>query len=105
MSNGESPVHILLTMKVHDPATLGQYFEVVTPLMMDAGIQLLSAGTGTVTISEGSWDHNRVVLMSAPSRQAWDRFYDSEEYRSVRHLREESTDSMLAVLDGISFEL
>ena len=105
MSDQGTPVHVLLTMKVNDPAMLGRYFEAATPLMMGAGIQLLSAGTDTVTVSEGSWDHNRVVLMSAPSRQAWDRFYDSEEYRSVRHLREESTDSMLAVLDGISFEL
>ena len=105
MSDEGTTVHVLLTMNVHDPAMLGRYFETVTPLMMGAGIQLLSAGTDTVTVSEGSWDHHRVVLMSAPSRQAWDSFYDSEDYRSARHLREESTDSMLAVLDGISFEL
>jgi uncharacterized protein (DUF1330 family) len=54
---------------------------------------------------EGAWDHHRVALMRAPSRAAWSGFYDSEAYASVRPIRQGATRSMLAVLDGISFEL
>lgn len=98
-------VHIVLSMKVLDPAQLGEYFQVVTPLMADAGIELLSAGTETVTVLEGTWDHHRLVLMRAPSRIAWDEFYDSPEYVAARPLRQRSTESTLAVLDGVSFAL
>lgn len=101
----DHPVHVLLTMKVHDPVALGEYFSVVTPLMGAAGIELLSAGTETVTMLEGDWDHHRVVLLRAPSRDEWDAFYESEAYAEVRPLRQKATDSMMAVLDGISFEL
>lgn len=101
----EQPVHILLTMEVHDPARLGEYFEKVTPLMGEAGIELLSAGTDTVEVLEGAWDHHRVVLMRAPSRAAWTSFYESDAYAPIKPLRREATESMLAVLDGISFEL
>ena len=104
-SSEPGPVYILLTMDIRDPDTLGQYFEQVTPLMMEAGIDLLSAGTDTVTMLEGAWDHHRVALMRAPSREAWVGFYESEAYASVRPMRQTATDSMLAVLDGISFEL
>lgn len=101
----DQPVHIPLTNKVNDLAALGEYFEKVTPLMGEAGIELLSAGTDTVTVFEGSWDHHRVVLMRAPSRDAWTSFYDSDAYAPIRPLRQRATDSMIAVLDGISFEL
>lgn len=99
------PVHILLTMVVRDPDLLNQYFAQATPLMADAGIELLSAGTDTVSVLEGTWDHSRVALMRAPSREAFTVFYDSNAYASIRPLRQKATDSMLAVLDGISFEL
>jgi uncharacterized protein (DUF1330 family) len=92
-------------MKVNDPVLLGEYFEKVTPLMGAAGIELLSAGTDTVTELEGTWDHHRVVLMRAPSREAWASFYDSAAYAPIKPLRQRATDSMLAVLDGVSFEL
>ena len=98
-------VHVVLSMKVLDPAQLGEYFEVVTPLMAAAGIELLSAGTDTVTVLEGRWDHHRLALMRAPSRGAWDAFYSSPEYVAARPLRQRSTESTLAVLDGISFDL
>lgn len=64
-----------------------------------------SAGTDTVEVLEGDWDHHRVVLMRAPSRQAWDDFYSSDAYAPIRPLRRQATDSMMAVLDGVSFEL
>jgi len=99
------PVHILLTMKVNDPAMLGEYFQQVTPLMAEAGVELLTAGTDTVTMLEGEWDHHRVVLMRAPSRDAWMDFYRSEAYAPIKPLRHNSTESMMAVLDGMSFEL
>lgn len=100
-----APVHILLTMKVNDPARLGEYFARVTPLMAEAGVELLSAGTDTVTMLEGEWDHHRVVLMRAPSRDAWMSFYESDAYAPIKPLRHEATESTMAVLDGVSFEL
>ena len=101
----DQPVHILLTMKVNDPAKLGQYFSQVTPLMTEAGVELLSADTDTVTVLEGDWDHHRVVLMRAPSSEAWLSFYGSEAYAPIKPLRHEATDSMMALLAGVSFEL
>ena len=99
----EQPVHILLTMKVKDPALLADYFTRATPLMVQAGVELLSAGTNTVTLLEGQWDHQRVALMRAPSREAWRSFYTSEAYERIKPLRLEATDSMMALLDGVEF--
>ncbi|MGA7690305.1 MAG: DUF1330 domain-containing protein [Jiangellales bacterium] len=101
----DQPVHVLLTMKVNDPAMLGEYFAQVTPLMGDAGIELLSAGTDTVTMLEGQWEHHRVVLMRAPSREAWFSFYASDAYAPVKPLRQQATESTMALLDAVSFEL
>lgn len=101
----DKAVYILLTMKVLDRALLGSYFEQVAPLMAAAGIELLSAGTDTVTMLEGEWEHHRAVLMRAPSREAWSSFYESSEYARVKPLRERATVSTMALLDGISFEL
>ena len=63
----DQPVHILLTMKVNDPTKLGEYFAQVTPLMTEAGIELLSAGTDTVTMLEGDWDHHRDLGSALPA--------------------------------------
>lgn len=101
----DTSVYILLTMKVIDKTLLGSYFEQVSPLMTAAGIELLSAGTDTVTMLEGEWEHHRTVLMRAPSRQAWSSFYESSEYARVKPIRERATVSTMALLDGISFEL
>jgi uncharacterized protein (DUF1330 family) len=101
----DQAVHVLLTMRVNDPVLLGEYFAAVTPLMAGAGIELLSAGTDTVTILEGDWEHHRVVLMRAPSREAWSSFYESDAYAPIKPLRQKATESMMALLDGVSFEL
>ncbi|MFC4992458.1 DUF1330 domain-containing protein [Rubritalea tangerina] len=99
------PVYLLMSMKVKNSTLLGEYFQAVGGMLPKYGIELVSTGTSTVTVLEGSWDHQRTALLKAPTRSAWFAFYESTEYESIKPMREKAAESMVALFDGLDFSM
>lgn len=96
-----SPAFVIIDIDVRDGAAFGRYVQGHSASLLAAGGQFLAAG-GRIEVIEGSWQPKRVVLHRWPSAQAFDRWYESAEYRPWRELRHGAASANVARVDGLS---
>ncbi len=63
--------------------------------------RLLAADEHPLVV-EGSWDREKVVLLSFSDESAFRRFYDAPEYQEIAKDRKSGADTILLLVHGIS---
>lgn len=84
---------------VNDPA-LYQRYQALVPPSLQAFNGIYLARGGDVTVLEGSWQPRRLVIVrfeSAAQARAW---WDSDQYRAARAMRQAATVTNLIVVAG-----
>jgi uncharacterized protein (DUF1330 family) len=56
---------------------------------------------GKVTVLEGDWTPERVVLLKFPTSEAAQAFYDSPEYGAARQAREGIAVMRMVLIEGV----
>lgn len=92
--------YLLADVVVEDSGRFAEYLEKVPAVVAQYGGRYVVRG-GAVHSLEGDLGFKRVVLFEFASREAAQRFYDSEEYRPLRQLRMETARSKVALVDAI----
>ncbi len=64
------------------------------------GGRFLARGGKTVTL-EGGWDPERLVVIEFESVDAAKAWYDSEEYREIREIRDGAGTWRMVVIEGV----
>jgi uncharacterized protein (DUF1330 family) len=85
--------------EVTDAAGFGQYHDQVVPLLAKYGGRYVAVGQ--VEEEEGHWPSGTSVVIEFPSLERIQAWYDSAEYRPLKELRQRSTHSRLAFLNGM----
>lgn len=81
------PAYVMVHMKVNSLEELNQrYAQFAIPILYKHGGQMI-AGTPTPNIKEGEWDGNWAAVLSFPSLEAAEAWYNSEEYMPFKNLR------------------
>jgi uncharacterized protein (DUF1330 family) len=81
------PAFLIVHSKLSDPKTFQQYVEASAhSLNLFEGTYLLGGGLSEVL--EGAHDKNRTVIFQFPSTAHAKDWYQSKEYQSIKHLRE-----------------
>jgi uncharacterized protein (DUF1330 family) len=81
------PAYIMVQMKVDSLEELNQrYAQFAIPILMKHGGQMI-AGTPSPIVKEGDWDGNWAAVLSFPSMEAAEGWYNSEEYKPYKNLR------------------
>jgi len=95
------PAYAILDVEIRDMARYGEYMRQVKPAVEAAGGRYLVRG-GAHKVVEGNWFPRRLVIMEFPDMEVLQRFYLSEEYQSLRALRQQSstTHGLVVVEDG-----
>jgi uncharacterized protein (DUF1330 family) len=87
VDTGVKPAYIMVQMKVKSLEELNQrYAQFAIPILHKHGGQMI-AGTPTPTVKEGDWDGNWAAVLSFPSMEAAEGWYNSEEYGPYKNLR------------------
>ena len=81
---------VISRVAIDDPAAMQSYFDDAPDVVEAHGGQYL-VRTTEVTPVEGEWSHHRVVVVRFPSIEAARAWYDSEDYRNLRDLRQRSS--------------
>lgn len=92
--------YIVSRLKVTDPQGMRQYQQDFPPLVESFGGKYLVRG-GPVEALEGSWDHDRLVIMEFPSKEAAQAWYHSAAYRPFIELRRHFADADILMADAI----
>ncbi len=82
-----------------DEVARAKYAAVLSTLEKFGG-RLLVAGSA-VKVIEGEWKLDGLKIVEFPSRQAFNDWYHSEEYASLRELRMKYSETRLLVVDGV----
>jgi uncharacterized protein (DUF1330 family) len=84
---------------IHDPGLYERYQPLVPPSLRSFNGAYLARG-GDVTVLEGSWHPRRLVIVrfdSAAQAAAW---WESDQYRNARDMRQAATRTNMIVVEG-----
>ncbi len=93
--------YVIVDMKISDPDQYKQYMAEAPAAVKAAGGEYLVRG-GKFEVMEGDWQPARIAMLRFPSLEAAQAFYDAEQYRAARALRDGATDFFnMVVVEGV----
>ena len=96
------PAYFLVDIRqVKDAAKMEEYKAHVAPVVEKFGGRYLVVG-GPFQVVEGDWRPVFPALLEFPSMADARRWYESEDYRELKKLRLEATDSSGVFLEGLN---
>lgn len=93
-------VYVVSRLKISDPLVMQQYVSAVVPVVEAFGGTYLVRGSNVRAI-EGEWEHDRMVVLRFPTEQAAMKWYESEEYRPLRDLRQKGSKAIILLAEGL----
>ncbi|MCP4286650.1 MAG: DUF1330 domain-containing protein [Gammaproteobacteria bacterium] len=78
----------------------GNYLDVIPDIVSRYGGEYRTRG-GATEILEGDWCPKRLVIIEFPSMGDLLAFYNSEEYKPFKELRQRNTDSKIIAIEGV----
>ena len=77
-----------------------EYGRQVAATIVKLGGRYLARG-GQAIVAEGNWQLHYVAIVEFPSMDQATRWYESEEYQSIKPIRSQNAESEIAFVDGI----
>ncbi len=93
--------YIVVEVDVKDPERYADYRAMVPASLEQYGGEFLVRG-GAVEKLEGDWQPLRFVMIRFDSVEQAKRWWDSDEYREARNLRQATSDTNMIVVEGHS---
>jgi uncharacterized protein (DUF1330 family) len=91
--------YLVVEVDVKDPERYADYRTMVPPTLELYGGKFLVRG-GAVETLEGNWEPSRVVVIEFDSVEMAKRWWDSDEYREARNLRQATAETKMIVVEG-----
>ncbi len=93
--------YVVVEIDVKDAQRYADYKTMVPASLEAYGGRFLVRG-GTVESLEGAWEPSRFVILEFDSMERAKRWWDSDEYREARDLRQATADTRMIVVEGWS---
>lgn len=94
------PVYIINNMTIHDRGEYDTYLGAFMDVFRKFNGQVLVAQNAPSPL-EGTWPHDRTIVLSFPTREDALRWYESPEYQAIVVHRFNGTTSNVVILDGL----
>ena len=94
-------VFVVAQGRIEDRDKIDEYVAKIMPTMKGSGGRLLGFDE-TPDMIEGEVSHPRTVIAEFPSKEAFQKWYDSEAYQAILSLRLEGAPGTLILVDGIA---
>lgn len=91
--------YVICDIEVTDPGAYAAYKELAGPSVERHGGRYLVRG-GATEVLEGDRSPNRAVVVEFDDLAAARRWYDSDEYRAARDIREKAARSAFVLVEG-----
>jgi uncharacterized protein (DUF1330 family) len=93
--------YVIASVEVQDSEQYERYRRLVPASIENYGGRFL-VRAGDWQRMEGSWEPKRLVVLEFPSVEQARCWYDSEEYREARAIRERAAVTDLLIAEGVS---
>jgi uncharacterized protein (DUF1330 family) len=92
--------YVVVDVESTDEAKAARYRELSGPSIERHGGRFLVRG-GAMTVLEGAWVPNRVVIAEFPSVEVARQWYESDDYRQARRVREGAGTWNMVLVEGV----
>ena len=97
----EQNYFMLVDVDIHNIDEYKKYLEKVKPMVEKFGGKYLIKG-GKIDAKETDlWKPKRIVLVKFPNKSSALKWYNSEEYRALKHLRLNNASSNILFIEGV----
>ena len=87
-------------LEIRDPSWRAEYGQRILPLLEKHGGRYLVRG-GAVTVLEGDWHPDRLVVVEFASVAAARAWWESPDYAELKALRQRSVRTEMVVVEGV----
>lgn len=96
-------VYIVANVTVHDPEPYKSYSAMVPETLVKYGGWYVgrAGGPGDADIVEGSFQPGRFVILAFESKDAAERWHNSEEYQAAAKVRKKYSDADIFMIDEV----
>jgi uncharacterized protein (DUF1330 family) len=94
------PAYLVVDVRRTNVEQASRYSARSGPSVERHGGRYLARGGATVTL-EGDWDPDRLVVIEFESVEAAQAWYDSDDYREIRTVREGAGEWRMVIVDGV----
>jgi uncharacterized protein (DUF1330 family) len=94
------PGYIIADVEITDPVEYEEYRKLAPASLAPFGGRFLVRG-GAVEVLEGEWQPGRFVVLEFDSVEQARAWYDSEEYRAARTIRQRASRSKVILAAGV----
>jgi len=91
--------YLVVDIQIRDSARFEEYRKLVPATIAKYGGKYLVRG-GSFEVLEGDWQPRRVVILEFPSVAEAKRWYDSEDYRGPKAVRQAAAASNVVLVEG-----
>ena len=92
--------YVVVDVERTDLERAARYSEMSGPSVERHGGRFLARG-GAISVLEGGWQPQRLVVIEFESADAAQAWYDSEDYRAARAVRRDAGNWRMVVVDGL----
>ena len=94
------PAYAVIDVRTTDPAKADRYRELSTPSVLRHGGTFLARG-GALDVLEGDWSPERIVVIEFETAAAARAWFESDDYREARAVREGAGTWNMVVVEGV----
>jgi uncharacterized protein (DUF1330 family) len=98
------PAYIISRVLIRNAETMQQYMTEAPTTVYAFGGKYLVRGNDVQAL-EGVWEHDRMVVVEFPNKEAALGWYNSPEYAPLRALRQKSADAVILLAAGTTTKL
>lgn len=95
------PAYVMVNIEVRDRERYARYIQVAPETIARYGGRYLVRG-GRTEVLEGMWQPKRFVVLEFESLERAKAWYDSEEYRGPRAMRQAAAVTDLFLVEGMA---
>ena len=97
----EQNYFMLVDVDIHNIEEYKKYLEKVKPMVEKFGGKYLIKGRKIDAKETDLWKPKRIVLVKFPNKSSALKWYNSEEYRALKHLRLNNASSNILFIEGV----
>jgi uncharacterized protein (DUF1330 family) len=92
--------YIVSRVKILNAEAMQRYMTEAPATVAAFGGRYLVRGKDVEAL-EGAWEHERMVVVEFPDKQAARAWYESDAYKPLRELRQSSAEAVILLAEGV----
>ncbi|WPR77100.1 DUF1330 domain-containing protein [Algoriphagus sp. NG3] len=91
--------YVIVEVDISDPEKYNAYKELTPATVLAFGGRFVLRGQ-PVTVLEGEWNHERLVMLKFPTKEKAEAWYNSEGYQHAKSVRSEAAKANFLLIES-----